>query len=321
MDEIKEFNINEWLDDLREDADNEAVKQLIESFEREKYEGMNDSERLLSLGELATQINAKVARRILSQLVKQMGEGSHKSPQIAGKAYLLLAEVEENLQKFPRAIKYYQQGLALFSADDAPRPLQSFIYYKIGMLYSAIGNKDEAIHSLKKGLEFANAKVESKIPILVSLGKILGSIEKEEEAFSFLSEALELIEQSTLNNNMIHAEALTEVAYYYFDSGKVDQAIPFYEKAITIYDKEKGVANRKLGMIHMQYAYCLEHKEQSNIPQAGMQYENGLRYLEEAGDRELYENALMDVISFFTTTNNKKKKRTYENKFLKIGNK
>ncbi len=281
----------------------------------------NDSERLLILGELATDVNPKLARKILSQLVKLSDEESQGSSKIVGKAYLLLAEVEENLQKFPRAIKYYQQGLALFSVDDTPKALQSFIYYKIGVLYSSIGNKDEAIDSLKKGLELANDQVENKIPILVSLGKILGSIEKEEEAFSFLSEALELIEQSTFNNNIIHAEALTEAAYYYFDSGKVDEAIPFYEKAITIYGKEKGVANRKLGMIHMQYAYCLEHKEQPNLPQAGMQYENGLRYLEEAGDRELYENALMDVISFFTTTNNKKKKRTYENKFLKLNNK
>lgn len=280
----------------------------------------NDSERLLILGELATAVNIKIARKILSQLVKLLDGKSQGSSKIVGKAYLLLAEVEESLQKLPRAIKYYQQGLELFSNEDAPRALQSFIYYKVGILSSSLGNKDEAIDSLKKGLELANNQVENKIPILVSLGKILGSIEKEEEAFSFLSEALDLIEQSTLNNNIIHAEALTEVAYYYFDSGKVDQAIPFYEKAITIYGKGKGVSNRKLGMIHMQYAYCLEHKEQPNLPQAGMQYENGLRYLEETGDRELYENALMDVISFFTTTNNKKKKRTYENKFLKLSN-
>lgn len=275
-------------------------------------------ERLLIIGELASDVNLKMARKILSQLVKLLEEEAQKSSQIIGKAYLLLAEVEENLQKLPRAIKYYQQGLAIFSELEGSKGFLSIVNYKMGNLYSSIGNKDDAIESFKKALELTELD-EGKIPILVSLGKILGSMEKEEEAFTYLSEALELIEKSTLNNNIIHAEALTEIAYYYFDSGKVDQAISYYERALAIYEKEKVVPNRKRGMIHMQYAYCLEHKEQPNISQAGMQYENGLRYLEQAGDRELYENALMDVISFFTTTNNKKKKRIYENKFLKLG--
>ncbi len=294
----------------------EEAERNIETLYSETQD--HDRERLLIIGELASDVNLKLARKILSQLVKLLEEETQKSPLITGKAYLLLAEVEENLQKLPRAIKYYQQGLAIFSDMEGTEGFLSIVNYKMGNLYSSIGNKDDAIESFKKALELTEHD-EGKIPILVSLGKILGSMEKEEEAFTYLSEALELIEKSTLNNNIIHAEALTEVAYYYFDSGKIDQAIPYYEKALAIYEKEKMVPNRKRGMIHMQYAYCLEHKEQPNIPQAGMQYENGLRYLEQAGDRELYENALMDVISFFTTTNNKKKKRIYENKFLKLG--
>lgn len=371
MDGLREINLDELMELLRQYEEDQDIRYVIEYFPNENYEQAvtyihaakqsfeakkevmyallilellsyiklekqeeaktciqalhilipeDDKEKLLMLGELAYQVDLKITRRILSQLVHLLEENTQTSPLTMGKAYLLLAETEENMDKLPRSIKYYERAIAYFREEDPNSKLLSFLYYKIGVLYSAINKKTEAIDALKKGLAFDNGQIENKIHILVSLGSVYASMENSEDAFNYLSQALEHIENSSLSYKIIHAETLTELAFYYFDSGKVDEALPYYEKALAIYHKEKSVPNRKLGMIYMQYAYCLEHNQKPNISHAGMQYENGLRFLEKSDDSELYENALMDVISFFTTTNNKRKKRFYENKALKLSN-
>ncbi|MGY0692147.1 hypothetical protein ACW2QC_05045 [Virgibacillus sp. FSP13] len=87
-----------------------------------------------------------------------------------------------------------------------------------------------------------------------------------------------------------------------------------------MYKKQSGKSDRKLGMVYMQYAYCLEHKDKEDKHLAGINYERAIEQLEKIKDRELLENAFADVIAFFDATNNTKKKRIYENKFVKMVN-
>ncbi|WP_188454607.1 tetratricopeptide repeat protein [Virgibacillus oceani] len=274
---------------------------------------------LVMLGELAFMCDYKLARRIMSTAVKQM-EAVNESDRIKlARGYLVLGEIEEKLEKLVRAIKYYKQGLTYFQNDDKrDKYMILYLHFKIGMLYTEKNAKAEAVEYLEKAIDLAGDYPEMKINSYVSLAKLYGSNNDNEKAFPYLEQALKLLNDSTLTNTLIHAETLTEMAFYYFDQSKLDSAIPYYKKAITIYNQLKVTSRRKLGMIYMQYAYCLEHKEKADKHLAGKNYENAIEQLEKTNDPELLENALADVISFFDAGNNTKKKRQYENKFVKM---
>ncbi|MFC4556886.1 tetratricopeptide repeat protein [Virgibacillus kekensis] len=198
-----------------------------------------------------------------------------------------------------------------------------YINFKIGMLYSMKNNTDESVAYHSRVIEMAgNDNPELKIKSLVSIAKTYGSKNQNEEAFPYLQESLELLDGSTLENTTAHAEALTEMAFYYFDQSKLDEAVPFYEQAIKTHKKLPYTSHRQLGMIYMQYAYCLEHmeNENKNLQKAGQNYENAIDSLEKMKDRQLLENALGDVIAFFDHTNNDNKKRYFEERFVKMAN-
>ncbi|MGP4108779.1 tetratricopeptide repeat protein [Virgibacillus sp. L01] len=180
---------------------------------------------------------------------------------------------------------------------------------------------DESISYLKKVIEMAgNDNEELKIKSLVSIAKTYGSKDQNEQAYPYLEEALQLLEDSSLVNTIVHAEALTEMAYYYFDKSNLNEAVPYCIDAIETYNNLQFPSHRQLGMIHMQYAYCLQHMEGSNLLDASKNYERAIERLELTKDHQLLENPLGDVIAFFNYINNTKKKRYYENKFVEMPN-
>ncbi|MTW87707.1 tetratricopeptide repeat protein [Virgibacillus dakarensis] len=285
-----------------------------------KAEGMTGSE-LVTYGELAFMSDYKLARKILSDAVRRMEAEAEADRIKLARGYLVLGEAEEKLEKFTRAIKYYKQGLTYFQEDDIrDKYMILYLHFKIGMLYSAKNEHEEAIDYLEKAVELAGENFEMKINSLVSLAKIYGSKSENEKAYPYLQESLSLLEESSLSESFIHAEALIEMAFYHFDQAKLDEAAPYYQRAINLYKKLPGRDNRKVGMVYMQYAYCLEHKKKADKHQAGVSYEKAIEQLEKTKDRELLENAYADVIAFFDATNNTKKKRMYENKFVKMVN-
>lgn len=279
-------------------------------------------DELIELGELAFLSDYKLTRRILSEAVKRM-ENEHEQDRLKlARGYLVLGEAEENLEKFKRAVNYYTKGLNYFEANDKrDQYMILFLHFKLGVLHSTINKPEEAIYYLDKTIELAGKENEDmKINSLVSIAKTYGSMDKDEKAFEYLSKALPLLEDSNLKGRMVHAEALTEMAFYYFNQSHLEEAIPYYEQAVRVYRGLATYSARKLGMIYMQYAYCLEHKQKRNFSLAGRYYEFAIHELEKSNDRELLENALADVISFFDQRKNTRKKRYYENKFVQLTN-
>ncbi|GAB3793170.1 tetratricopeptide repeat protein [Virgibacillus kimchii] len=277
---------------------------------------------LMELGELAFLSDYRLTRRILSEAVKRMEKENEEDRIKLARGYLVLGEAEENLEKFKRAINYYQKGLTYFEENDQrDQYMILFLHFKLGVLHSTINKAEDAIFYLNKTVELAGDEHEEmKINSLVSIAKTYGSMEEEAKAFEYLSKALPLLEKSSLKNRMVHAEALTEMAFYYFNQSILEKAVSYYEYAIRVYRGLTAYSARKLGMIYMQYAYCLEHMKQKNLSLAGRNYEFAVQELEKSNDRELLENALADVISFFDQRKNAKKKRFYENKFVKLTN-
>ncbi|ALX47287.1 tetratricopeptide repeat protein [Lentibacillus amyloliquefaciens] len=274
------------------------------------------------LGEMAYMCDFKLARRILSAAVKEMEENGEQDPIKLARGYLVLAEAEENLEKYVRAIKYFKKGLTYFQGDESPdQYMILYLHFKIGMMYSMRNEADESLHYLSNLIDMAGDSNEDlKINSLVTIAKTFGSKNENEKAYPYLEEALDLLEGSSLENKITHAEALTEMAFYYFEQSQLTMAVPYYEKAINIYKRLNQSSHRKAGMIYMQYAYCLEHMEQPNLKKAGNSYENAIDKLELTKDSELLENALADVIAFFDNTADQKTKRKYENKFVELTN-
>lgn len=274
------------------------------------------------LGELAFMCDFKLARRILSAAVKQMEDDGEADRIKLARGYLVLAEAEENLEKYVRAIKYFKQGLGYFQDDETPdQYMILYLHFKIGMMYSMKNEAEESLHYLSKVIDMAgDTNPDLKINSLVTIAKTYGSKDDNERAYLYLKDALGLLEGSSLENGVTHAESLTEMAFYYFDQSKLTEAVPYYQEAIAVYEKLPQTSHRKLGMVYMQYAYCLEHMEENNIREAGICYEKAIKQLELTKDRELQENALADVIAFFDHTDNHKKKREYENRFVKMTN-
>ncbi|MFD1040055.1 tetratricopeptide repeat protein [Virgibacillus byunsanensis] len=300
-------------------GEHEASKDIITDM----YKNVSDqtSDELNLLGSLAFMSDFKLARRIISQAIKQMeAEGETNTLKVA-RGYMVLGETEENLEKYVRAIKYYKQSLSIFKTKSTDTYMILFLHFKIGMLYSALNNVEESIHYLHKTIELTGDKnPEMELNSLVSIAKMYGSNNENESAFPYLEEALEKLPGSSMKDTWVHAEAMTEMAFYYFDQSKLSEAIPYYYDAIKIFKQLPQKSDRKLGMIHMQYAYCLEHKQDLDLLLAGKSYEQAIVHLEKIEDRQLKENAFADVITFFDNTKNTKKKQYYENKFVKMVN-
>lgn len=300
----------------------EKAANIIETLFEQKQSDESVVDDLLLYGQLAFLCDFKLTRKIMDHVRKQLEEQGETNSIRLARCYTVLGEAEENLQKFPRAIKYYKQSLSIMQDhEDQEKHTVLFLHYKLGFLHSVIQDTKHAIQYLQKAIELAEGyNEEVKINSMVSIAIMHGVQNEPEKAKAYLDEAIPLIEQSSLKNKLVHAEAHTEMAYYYFSKSMYDEAIPHYEKISEIYKKLPTYSARKLGMAYMQYAYSLEHKEKPEKQQAGNIYEKAIEQLEKTKDRELLQNALADVITFFDSTNNKRKKREYENKFVEIVN-
>jgi tetratricopeptide (TPR) repeat protein len=299
----------------------EAAKIVEGLFEKTK-DDQETIDDLLLYGQLAFMCDYKLARKILSHTRNVMEEQGETGSIRLARCYAILGEAEENLQKFPRAIKYYEKSLEMIETkEEQEREIVVFIYYKLGGLYSSINETKKAIEYLERTLELAEGYNEDiKMNSLVSLAMMHGSEEEEDKVKAYLDQALPLLEQSSLKNKMVHAEAHTEMAYYYFNQSLFDDAVRHYEETSHIYKQLPTYSARKLGMIYMQYAYALENQKNPEKLKAGKTYEKAIEQLEKTNDRDLIESALADVIDFFHTNHQQKKKRYYENKFVELTN-
>lgn len=294
-------------------------KEIIERLYHDSSK--TESKKLIQLAELAFMSDYRLSRRIMTDAIKILEDEKAPDPFILNRCYLVLGEAEEHLQKYKRAIKYYRKGLDYFKETeqhDNNKYIVIYLHFKIGMMYSTLQETDQAIRYFKETNELADEEYSDiKAFSLVGLAKTYANIQKGDQAYPYLIEALDILEESSLKESVTYAEALTELAFYYFDQSKLKEAIPYYEKAIDVYLTQPQYSARMLGMIYMQYAFCLNHEKNANKVRAGKTYERAIELLEKANDQELLENALADVIAFFEQTNNSKKKRFFENKLVK----
>lgn len=283
----------------------------------------NTVEELVTLGQLAFMCDYKLARRIMSDVIKKAESEYDISGDVISGVYLILGETEENLQKPKRALKYYKKGLdSLDTQREDENYIRVFLAFKIGMIHTTLEEEESALNYLKRSLEYADGTIpQLKINSLVGIGQIYGSLDQGEEGYPYLQEALQMLPESDLKNSPVHMEALLEVGYYHYRQGDYEKGVVNYEEAIQMYTTSQQTEPRKLGMMYMQYGYCLAHLEIPNNPLASTFYEKAITELEKEDDLELLHSALTDVIDFFDQIGNKGKKQYYETKMLQLAEK
>ncbi|MDQ0158253.1 tetratricopeptide repeat protein [Alkalibacillus salilacus] len=298
---------------------NEASDALKALYDQQQDLSIDN---LFLLSNIAYMNDYKLTRRIMSNTIKLLEAEEEVDHDKAAHGYLLLGEVEEQLEAYVRATRYNEKALAYLGEMDNPdRETVLFLHYKLGALHSRQNDIEEAINHLNTTLELAGDEyLDIKANSLVSIARMYSAQESYQEAINYLLQALPLLDRSSLANQYVHAEAYTELAYDYFALSQLTEAVLYYPKAIELHKQINGYSKREVGMIHMQYAYCLEKKDEPELAQAGIQYENAISELEESTDDSLLENALVDVINFFDRRGNQRKKSYYEKKAVRLTN-
>lgn len=298
----------------------DVAKKIITDLYNDDEENTIDD--LMLYGNLAFMADLKLSRRIMSEVVKKVEAEEEVDIAKAGQAYLVLGETEEHLRNVPRAMRYYEKALAYAQEDEEDREnIILFIYFKLGALSSVRNETDEALEYLQKAVDLAGEdQKEIKINSLLSIAKLHNRLENYEKAHDYLEQIMPLIEESSLKESFVHAESLTDLAYNYFSRKIYDKAAETYEIAVDMHEHLPNLSVRELGMIYMQYAYCLENMDRADKNQAAMIYDRAYENLKLANDQQLLVDAVNDIVRFADEANKTKMKKTYENRLIKLVN-
>src|SRR5699024_10057265 len=112
----------------------ELYQHLLEAYQ-EAGDQISEARTFLRIGEIHFYINLKEARKIITKAIKQLDEIYQQDHLDIAKAVLMLAEIDENLSNFPRAINYYKQALRqLMQFYEEDHFLIVYVYSKIGTI-------------------------------------------------------------------------------------------------------------------------------------------------------------------------------------------
>lgn len=295
----------------------EYHQQLLKAYQEEKDKEAA-ARTLLKIGEIQFYIDLKEARKTLTQAIKHMDElfqGNHLD---IAKAVLMLAEKDENMGNFPRAINYYKQALAqlTFFYDDTHFMIV-YVYSKIGTISMKIYKLNDAKEYLEKGLELATPYPKIRQQYLYALGKIYSDEKNYDKAFTMFKEFIERLEQEGQKKSLAYGNTLQAIAFNYLQQEKIEDAYSYYKEALAIYETLPNCKEEK-GLTLIRLAYCYENREEKDVKKAESCYEKGFKIIEKVHQPALVEEALAGIIDFFTRNHNPHKRRIYEDKFVKL---
>src|SRR5699024_10923136 len=133
----------------------QAAEIINELFEKKK-DNPEAVDELLLYGQLSFMCDYNLARKIMSHTRNIMeDQGETESTRLA-RCYAMLAEAEQNLNKYLLAVKYYQRGIEIIDRNEAQeKDIILFHYYKRAGLYTTMNETGKAIEFLEKTLQLA----------------------------------------------------------------------------------------------------------------------------------------------------------------------
>ncbi|RKQ37235.1 tetratricopeptide repeat protein [Oceanobacillus halophilus] len=295
----------------------ELYQELLENYREAKHK-VAEARTMLRLGEIHFYIDLKEARKIITNAIKLMSEiykGNHLD---IANAILMLAEIDENMSNFPRAINYYKQALQqLTHFYDETHFLVVYVYSKIGTISIKTFKLNQAKEYLEKGLDLSTQFPKIRMQFLYALGKIYSDEKAYDEAFEVFKEFLQRLEQDGRKKSIAYGNTLQAIAFNYLEQELMEEALVYYRNALGIYESLSN-CKEEMGLTYIRLAYCYENIEDKDHQQAESNYEKGFKIIEKSRNQELLEEALAGIIDFFTRNENAKKRRLYEDKFVKL---
>ncbi|WP_068672603.1 lipopolysaccharide assembly protein LapB [Oceanobacillus sp. Castelsardo] len=298
----------------------ELHKQLMEAYQTKDNKRL-ESKELLRIGEIHFYIDLKEARKIVTNVIKLMAELSEENPLDMAKAVLMLAEIDENMGNFPRAINYYKQAQnELMKIYEESHFMIVYIYSKIGTISIRTFKLDQAKEYLERGLPLSNPFPKIRMQFLYALGKIYSDKKDYDKAQKVFSEFLQRLEQEGRKNSIAYGNTLQAIAFNHLEQENVELAFTYYQDALAIYEKISNCKEEK-GLTYIRLAYCYENRRNQDLNKAEECYEKGFNIIEKTRKQELLEESLAGIIEFYNRNNQPVKRKIYEDKFVKLVNK
>lgn len=295
----------------------ELYQHLLEAYQ-EAGDQISEARTFLRIGEIHFYINLKEARKIITKAIKQLDEIYQQDHLDIAKAVLMLAEIDENLSNFPRAINYYKQALRqLMQFYEEDHFLIVYVYSKIGTISIKTFKLKQAKEYLEKGLRLSKNYPKIRQQFLYALGKIYSDEEAFDKASTVFLEFMQRLEQEGRRKSIAYGNTLQAIAYNELRQDKFEDALHNYEKALEIYQSIPNCKEEK-GLTYIRLAYCYENIQAKDVEKAEILYEKGFKLIEKVRNPDLLEEALAGMIDFFKRNNNPKKRRIYEDKFVKL---
>ncbi|CQR46561.1 Tetratricopeptide repeat [Paraliobacillus sp. PM-2] len=274
---------------------------------------------LLRIGEIYFYIDLKKARKTVTQALDLLQSLEKTALLYESKGNLLLAELDENLANYPRAITYYKRSLdQLRQVHETEHFMIVYAYSKIGTLHMKVNQLKEAKQYLEEGIKLTENHPRIRMQFLYALGKIYSNEKSYDHALAMYHAFLDQLEQEDKKLSKAYADTLQSIAFNFIQQDNVDQAFEYYQAAISIYQKVKPISNEELGFASIRLAYCYENKAIKEIEKANEWYEYGVGKVEKVRDKSLTEEALASIIDFYQRHDFPKKQPLYENKLVKL---
>ncbi|PAV30814.1 hypothetical protein CIL05_03585 [Virgibacillus profundi] len=265
-------------------------QELLEAFQKENN-NVQAAKTLLRTGEIYYYIDLKKARDSIVEslsLLKDLYKTSHLD---IAKAYLMLAELEENVGELPRAIAYYKQSLSqLEDICKADHYLIVYTYSKLGSLTLQINDLDSAKGYLEKGLSLSTKFPEIRLRFLMQSGKVYSNLNMHEQAATKYLEFLKDLKGERRTNSRGYAGILQDTAFSLLKLNNLEEAADYYAKALSVYEGLKGNYQKEMDQIHNRLAYCFENIQDGDMQKAALHMEEGIELLGDERTEETLKN-------------------------------
>lgn len=315
------YKLSDVLIQIENYTDALALHQQIRSTYAKEEDKLSEARELLKIGEINFYIDLKEARKVITKAIKELASLPEEVPLDISKAVLMLAEIDENMGNFPRAINYYKQALEqLTKIYEKNHFMIVYIYSKIGTISIRTFKVNQAKEYLEKGLTLSHAFPKIRMQFLYALGKIYSDEKHYDKAQNVFTEFLERLEKEDRRNSMAYGNTLQAIAFNYIEQNQIEKAFELYEEALTIYEKIPNCKEEK-GLTLIRLGYCYENRKEPHQKKAEQCYEKGFKQIEKTPNQELLEEALAGIIDFYSRNNQPKKRKVYEQKFVKLTNK
>jgi|WetSurMetagenome_2_1015567.scaffolds.fasta_scaffold34766_3 tetratricopeptide (TPR) repeat protein len=172
-----------------------------------------------------------------------------------------LGVIQDRIEKFDAALKYYFEALNIFNKSiEIGKPIQEFkniqgLYNNIGNIYLSKSELNTAEEYYLKGLGIADQKKDyTNIGnICNNLGKLADQRNNFGKAFSYLIKSLEA--RQKINDNSGIAKSYYSLANHYFKMQESNKALDYATKSFVLGSELKEPLTRKISSMFLYQIY------------------------------------------------------------------